>query len=48
MVLGNLLSTGRLTVPFLSHGDALGTRAADVGLGFLPVIVILLIGVVLL
>jgi energy-coupling factor transport system substrate-specific component len=49
MVLGNLLSTGRLNVPFLAHPDTLATtRAADVGLGLVPAIVLLLIGVALL
>lgn len=49
MLLGNLLSTGRVSVPFLAHTAALsGTRAADVGLGLLPVLAVLLIGIALL
>lgn len=49
MVLGNLLSTGRLTLPFLAHSDVVsGTRAAEVGIGLLPVMAVLLIGVALL
>ena len=49
MVLGNLFSTGRLHLPFGSPSDALSTtRAADVGLGLVPVMALLLIGVSLL
>ena len=49
MVLGNLLSTGRIAAPFLAHTDALATtHAADVGLGLLPVMALLLVGVALL
>jgi energy-coupling factor transport system substrate-specific component len=48
MLLGNLLSSGRLGVPFLTHSDAVtATRAADVGLGLLPVMVLLLAGIAL-
>lgn len=49
MVLGNLLSTDQLHVPFLAHADAAtGTHAAAVGIGLLPVMVLLIIGVALL
>jgi energy-coupling factor transport system substrate-specific component len=49
MVLGNLLSTGSLAVPLLASADpASTTRAAAVGLGLLPVILLLLLGVALL
>lgn len=48
MILGNLLSTGRVHVPFFPHSDAAsGTRALDVGFGLAPVIALLLIGVAL-
>jgi len=48
MLLGNLLSSGRLDVPFLAHPDAVtATRAADVGLGLLPVVLVLLAGIML-
>ncbi len=48
MVLGNMLSTGSLHLPFLAGADtAAGTHAAAVGIGLLPVIVLLLIGVAL-
>jgi energy-coupling factor transport system substrate-specific component len=48
MLLGNLLSSGRLDVPFLAHADAItATRAGDVGLGLLPVMVVLLAGITL-
>jgi hypothetical protein len=48
MLLGNLLSSGRLGVPFLAHPDAVtATRAADVGLGLLPVVLVLLAGIML-
>jgi energy-coupling factor transport system substrate-specific component len=48
MLLGNLLSSGRLGVPFLAHPDVVtATRAADVGLGLLPVMVVLLVGIML-
>ena len=48
MLLGNLLSSGRLGVPFLAHSDAVtATRAGDVGLGLLPVMVVLLVGIML-
>ena len=49
MVLGNLLSTGQLQLPFLPHADAAtATHAAAVGIGLLPVMVLLLIGAALL
>jgi energy-coupling factor transport system substrate-specific component len=49
MVLGNLLSAGRVSVPFLPQGlTASTTRAAEVGVGLLPVMVVLVIGVLLL
>jgi energy-coupling factor transport system substrate-specific component len=48
MVLGNMLSTGHLQLPFLARTDAAtGTHAAAVGIGLLPVIVLLLVGVAL-
>jgi energy-coupling factor transport system substrate-specific component len=53
MILGNLLSTGRVQLPLLSHPDAAsgaaasGTRALDVGVGLAPLIGLLLIGVAL-
>jgi energy-coupling factor transport system substrate-specific component len=48
MLLGNLLSSGRIAVPFLPHAAASTTHAADVGLGLLPAILLLAIGVALL
>jgi energy-coupling factor transport system substrate-specific component len=49
MILGNLLSTGRLHVPLIGTAEvASGTRAVDVGLGLLPVMALLLVGVALL
>lgn len=49
MVLGNLLSSGRLVLPFLAHADLTSTtHAADVGLGLIPVMALLAIGVLLL
>jgi len=49
MVLGNLLSAGRLSVPFLPHAVAASTtRAAEVGVGLLPVMALLVVGVLLL
>jgi energy-coupling factor transport system substrate-specific component len=47
LVIGNLLSTGQETLSFLAT-DAGGTRAREVGLGVLPVIILLLIGAALL
>ncbi len=48
MLCGNLLSTGRMTVPFLAHADTITTtRAADVGVGLLPLMLLLLVGIVL-
>jgi hypothetical protein len=47
-VLGNMLSTGQLQLPLLTGADAATTtHAAAVGIGLLPVIVLLLIGVAL-
>ena len=49
MLLGNLLATGRVTVPLLAHAATTGTtHSADVGVGLLPVMALLLIGVALL
>jgi len=48
LFIGNLLSTGQWHVPLLAAGGPTTTRAADVGLGLLPVIALLLIGVSLL
>jgi len=49
LVLGNLLSTGRVDLPFMPHSAGLGgTHAAAVGLGLLPVIALLLFGMALL
>lgn len=49
MVLGNLLSSGRVAVPFLPPGaSASATHAADVGVGLLPVMALLVAGVLLL
>ena len=48
MVLGNLLSSGQLALPFFAHPDVVtATRAADVGLGLLPVMLVLLAGILL-
>jgi energy-coupling factor transport system substrate-specific component len=47
LVVGNLISTGQLALPFLAAGAG-GTRAAQVGFGLLPIIVLLLIGAALL
>jgi energy-coupling factor transport system substrate-specific component len=47
LILGNLLSAGRLALPFLAQADANATHAADVGLGLLPVLAVLLVGVAL-
>jgi energy-coupling factor transport system substrate-specific component len=47
LVIGNLLSTGVLDVPFLA-ADVSPTRAYHVGIGLLPIILILLLGVALL
>lgn len=49
MVLGNLLSSGRVAVPFLPPGASAGaTHAANVGVGLLPVMALLVAGVLLL
>jgi len=48
MLLGNMLSSGRIALPFLPHDFASTTRAADVGLGLLPIMLLLAIGVMLL
>ena len=47
LVVGNLLSTGQIALPFL-ESDASGTRAAQVGLGLLPIILVLLLAALLL
>jgi energy-coupling factor transport system substrate-specific component len=47
LVAGNLISTGRVVLPALT-GDPPGTRAAAVGVGLSPAMLLLLIGVVLL
>ena len=46
-VVGNLLSTGRLEIASLAS-DPPGTRAAQIGLGVAPFILLLLIGALLL
>jgi len=49
MVLGNLLSTGQLHLPFLASTNATSsTHAAAVGIGLLPVMLLLIIGAALL
>ena len=48
MLLGNLLSSGRLSLPVVPASLSTSTHAADVGLGLLPIMLLLLIGVVLL
>jgi energy-coupling factor transport system substrate-specific component len=49
MVAGNLLSSGAVHVPFLATADAAtGTGAAAVGIGLIPAIALLLVGVALL
>jgi energy-coupling factor transport system substrate-specific component len=49
MVIGNQLSRGTLTLPFLSQAAiSNGTGAANVGLGLLPVMALLCVGVALL
>lgn len=49
MILGNLLSTGQLQLPFLTPSAAgAGTHAAAVGIGLLPVMTVLIIGAALL
>jgi len=49
MVLGNLLSAGRVSLPFLPHAvTASTTRAAEVGVGLLPLMALLVAGVLLL
>jgi energy-coupling factor transport system substrate-specific component len=47
LVVGNLLSTGRLNLPFLAAEPG-GTRAAQVGVGLLPFILLLLLAAALL
>lgn len=47
LVVGNLLSTGRWNVPFLA-AEAGGARAGHVGIGLLPIILLLLLGAALL
>jgi CHASE2 domain-containing sensor protein len=49
MVAGNLLSTGAWHLPFLPPATAAnGTNAAAVGLGLLPVMLVLALGLALL
>lgn len=48
MVLGNALSSGSVTVPWLGEETSGGTGARAVGLGLLPVLAILAIGIALL
>jgi len=49
MIVGNLLSNGSLHLPFLTTPDSgVGTGAAAVGFGLIPVIALLLVGVALL
>jgi energy-coupling factor transport system substrate-specific component len=48
MLGGNLLSTGRIELPFLAPAAENTTRAGAVGLGLIPVLVVLLIGLALL
>jgi hypothetical protein len=45
---GNLLSTGGEALSFLAAADPGGTRAAEVGLGLLPLVLLLLLGAALL
>jgi energy-coupling factor transport system substrate-specific component len=47
MVAGNLLSTGRITLPFIAADAVTGTHALAVGVGLLPLIALLLVGVAL-
>jgi energy-coupling factor transport system substrate-specific component len=47
MVAGNLLSVDRIDVPFVAD-EAGGTRAAHVGLGLLPIVLLILLGAALL
>jgi len=48
MVLGTLLSTGWLQLPFLPAALASTTRAAEVGFGLAPMVLVLLLGLALL
>ena len=48
MLAGNLLSTGAWHLPFLAPAAANGTNAAAVGLGLLPVMLVLALGLALL
>ncbi|HVN83363.1 MAG TPA: QueT transporter family protein [Candidatus Binatia bacterium] len=48
MILGNLLSTGRLVPPFLPVAQESSTHAAAVGLGLAPAMALLLLGLFLL
>ena len=48
MVAGNLLSTGAWQLPLLPPAAANGTNAAAVGLGLLPVMLVLVLGLALL
>jgi energy-coupling factor transport system substrate-specific component len=47
LVVGNLLSTGRIELPMLAT-DPPGTRAAQVGVGVAPFVALLVIGILLL
>lgn len=48
MIMGNLLSTGQLTVPWIARaGLTTTTHAAEVGFGLLPSFILLLVGVAL-
>jgi len=47
LVVGNLLSTGRIELPMLAT-DPPGTRAAQVGVGLAPFVALLVIGILLL
>jgi energy-coupling factor transport system substrate-specific component len=48
MILGTLLSTGRLTIPYLPQQMTSTTHAAEVGLGLTPLMFLLLLGLSLL
>ena len=48
MVLGNLLSTGQVVPPFLVAAEATSTHALAVGIGLVPPIALLLLGLFLL
>jgi hypothetical protein len=48
MILGNLLSIGQVLPPFMSETSAATTRAAEVGWGLAPVMLLLFLGLWLL